>query len=217
MTWLFAIILAAFVFAAMVFLFKLPRASWLVVAAALAFGLAGYATQATPGLASASAQPAATESQEGPLFVELRKAFIGMRQRSGSAYILMSDEWVRRADYEGAVTLLRGVVYNNQRDGDAWLALANALYLHADGTMTPAAAMAYERADQELTGNLAPAFFIGATMIRDGNLIDAHQLWSERLAEAPADAPGRELLQLRLDALEQLMRGLVANAGQDAE
>lgn len=217
MTWLVAIVLAAVVFAAVIFLFNLPRASWLAVLSALGFGLAGYATQATPNLAAAPARATVAASQEGALFVELRRALVGMRDRSGSSYILMSDEWVRRGDYQGAVTLLRGVVSNNQRDGDAWLALANALYLHADGTMTPAGAMAYRRADEELPGSLAPAFFIGATMIREGRLIDAHQLWTERLAQAPEDAPAREIVEQRLVALEQLMRGLVANAGQDAE
>ena len=53
MSWAVAIGLALAVFGAIAGLFRQPRAAWLVVLAALGFGLAGYATQASPGIASA--------------------------------------------------------------------------------------------------------------------------------------------------------------------
>jgi len=49
MTWVLVLGLAALVFAAMVFLGRLPRTGWEVTGAALLFGLAGYALQGHPG------------------------------------------------------------------------------------------------------------------------------------------------------------------------
>ena len=213
MTWIVAILLALAGFAAIALPFRQPRASWAVLAAALAFGLAGYAMQASPGIASAPAEAASEQSEEGRLFVGLRVDLVGEERRSRSPFILMADEWVRRGRYEGATTLLRGAVSANPRDGDAWLALGNTLFLHADGQLTPASLLAYRHAEQEL-GGAAPAFFLGVAQIRQGEMIEAHRLWSERLAQLPGDAPGRDILAGRLAALEDLLRQVVANAGE---
>ena len=48
MSWLAILALAALGFVVAAFALKLPRASWTLFAAALLFGLAGYATQGAP-------------------------------------------------------------------------------------------------------------------------------------------------------------------------
>ena len=53
MIWLTVALLALAVFAVTVFVFRLDRKLWTSFAAALAFGLAGYAWQASPDLPSA--------------------------------------------------------------------------------------------------------------------------------------------------------------------
>jgi len=217
MSWVIAIFLALAAFAVLAFVFRQPRGNWTVLLAALAFGLAGFATQASPGLPGAPAQPNKTVAEEGPQFVLLRNELVGQSAKSRSPYILMADERLRRGKYEGAITLLRGVVSNNPKDGDAWLALANALFLHADGRMTPAARMAYLNADSELPNSAAPTFFIGVVDIREGRLVDAHRLWSQRLALLPEDAPGRAILEQRLAVLDELLRRIVEESGKDAE
>lgn len=217
MTWVIVILLALAAFAAIVLLSKQLRAVWAVVLATLAFGLAGYATQASPGVASAPKQGVRAQTEEGRQFVDLRKELVGEDLRSRSHFILMADEWVRRGRYDGAATILRGVASANPRDGDAWLALGNALYLHADGQFTPAALHAYRNAEQQLPGSAAPAFFAGVGLIREGKLVEAHRLWSERLASLPEDAPGREALVQRLGVLEELLRRIVENAEQSGQ
>lgn len=214
MTWLVAILLALAAFAAIAGPFKQARPAWAVVLTALAFGLAGYATQASPNIAAAPKHGVRAQSDEGGQFVELRKELVGESRRSRSPYLLMADAWVREGNYEGATTILRGVTRTNPNDGDAWLALGNALFLHADGQFTPAALEAYRHAERAMPENAAPAFFEGVGLIREGKLIEAHRLWSERLASMPEDAPGREALAQRLGVLEQLLRQIVEEAGQ---
>jgi cytochrome c-type biogenesis protein CcmH len=217
MTWLVAILLALAAFAVIVRLFKQPRASWTIVLAALTFGLAGYATQASPDIAAAPKQSVRAKSEEGRQYVELRKEIVGEDARSRSPYILMADEWVRRGRYDGAATVLRGVVTDNPRDGDAWLALGIALYLHADRQFTPASLEAYRQAERAMPDNAGPAFFLGVGLLRQRQYIETHRLWSERVASMPEGAPGREALAQRLGALEEMLRQLVANAGKTEE
>jgi len=214
MSWLVAIALALAAFGAVAYLTRAQRAVWMVVLAALGLGLAGYATQASPGLAGAPKQAVGAASDEGRLFVDLRKELVGEDRASRSPYMLMADEWVRRGRLEGAVTILAGIVRNNPRDGDAWLALGNALLLHADGRMTQPALIAFRAAERELPDSAGPAFFRGAALVREGELIEAHRLWSARLAELPEGAPGRAILAERLGALDRLLREIVAQAGQ---
>jgi cytochrome c-type biogenesis protein CcmH len=176
--------------------------------------LAGYATQASPDIAAAPKQGVRAKSDEGAQFVALRKEMVGESRRSRSPYVVMADAWVRQGRYEGAVTMLRGVTRSSPHDGDAWLALGNALFLHADGRFTPAALEAYRHAEHAMPENAGPAFFVGVGLIRESKLIEAHRLWSERLASMPEGAPGREALARRLGVLEQLLRRIVAETGE---
>jgi cytochrome c-type biogenesis protein CcmH len=220
MSWLYAIILALAAFAAMALPFRLPRKSWLILLAALTFGLAGYATQASPGV-----QGAPKSAQDDPLLngeqiVNLRTNLVGARYRSRSNFIYMADAWVREGRYEGAVTLLRGVIHNNPNDGDAWLAMAIALQLHANGALTPASEHAFAKSIETLPMSAGPALFLGATLIAQGDadsLIAAHRLWSSQLEVLPQEAIGRPLLEQRLAGLDQLLRQAAGDSPQDGQ
>lgn len=209
MNWLAVIALAITCMAAFASLFRLPRRSWTVVLAALTFGLAGYALQASPDLAGApkSAQP--EQREEGWHIVDLRKQFVAEGGRSTSNLLVTADALMRNGQYGNAANLLKGAVERDPADGEAWLALANALTFHADGVLTPAALLAFRRATAEARGSAGPAFFIGLAFIRQGRLIDGREVWAKELSGMPEGAKGRDLLAQRLANLDELIRRIV--------
>jgi cytochrome c-type biogenesis protein CcmH len=214
MSLVFAILLAAACFAAVVVAFKLPRKAWTVVLTALVLGLAGYASQASPDLPGAPGKPPVSEAEEGSAVVEMRKELVGPNERSKNPLLVTADAFARRGDYADAGVLLRGIVHENPQDSEAWLALGNALTFQADGMMTPASLLAYRRAAQIAPDSAGPEFFIGWALIRQGKLIEGREVWAGKLKEMPKDAPGRGALAERLANFDAVLRKLVEQAGE---
>lgn len=216
MSWISAIALAVACFAAIALLFRVPQKGWAIVLAALALGLAGYGLQASPSLPGAPKAAASAEKDEGAQIVELRKAMVAEPQHSRSPFTVTADGMMRHGEYDTAANFLAGVVAKNPDDGDAWLALGTALSFQADGLLTPASQLAYNRAASELPQSPGPPFFAGLALIREGKLIEAHKLWTHSLAALPSDAPGRDILAERLAELDQLMRRIAGGADATA-
>lgn len=210
MSWLFAIGLALAALVVMVAPFRLPRRTWTTLGAALAAGLAGYATQASPDQPGAPASRAEVADKAGPDLVDVRKRLSGNLRTSN--YLIVSDAFTRRGDYANAAEVLRGAVRKNPDDAEAWLAMANDLAAHADGNLTPAARYAYRRASAAAPDAPGPEFFMGVAMLRQGDLVEAHKLWSSAFAKAPDDAPWRGDLEARLAELERVMRMIAGQA-----
>lgn len=210
MSWIIAIGLALAAFLAAVLAFRLPRRAWTSMGAALVAGLAGYATQASPDMPGAPKDAARSGENEGPLLVEARKRLGG--DSSPSNYLIISDAFTRRGDFASAVEVLRSAVRENPDDAEAWLAMANALAAHSDGHLSPAALYAFRRAELASPDAAGPDFFMGVAMIRQGDLIEAHRLWTRALAKTPADAPWRADLEMRLQGLEALLRRIAQQA-----
>lgn len=212
MSWVIAIALALVCFAAIALVFRVPQRGWTIVLAALALGLAGYGVQGSPSVPGAPKDAEASEQATGGQLVDLRKAMIGEGQKSANSLSVTADALIRHGEFEDAANLLAGIVHDNPNDGDAWLALGNALAFHADGLLTPPALLAYNHAAAALPQSAGPAFFVGLGLIRQGKLIEAHKLWTKTLATLPADAAGRSVLADRLAALDALMRQIAAGA-----
>lgn len=204
MIWLPLIALALCAFLLAAFVIKLPRGAWALFGAALLFGLTGYALQGSPGLAG-SPRMAQSQGNAGNLaLVDARRQMFDP-DRAPSRYVTVADGFARRGQYQDAAGMLSGAVSQNSNDGEAWLALANALVEHADGSLTPAALYAYGEAQRVLPGHPGPAYFLGVSLIRSGRPLEARQLWAETLERAPADAPWRPQMEERLARLDQLL------------
>lgn len=204
MSWLPFLALAALVFLVAAFALRLPRSSYTLFAATLLFGLAGYALHGSPGLPSAPREGRATASQDGALMVEARREFYDPAV-DPSRYVVTADAYARRGQYERAADFLRIAVEEDPRDSEAWLALGNALVEHADGQLTPAALLAYSRAEALAPGNPGPVYFLGIAFLRAGDPERTRELWAELLATAPEDAPWRPALADRLARLDALL------------
>lgn len=205
MSWLPPIGLALAAFALAVFAYAIGRRLWSALGATLALGLAGYALQASPGLPGAPAEVAAPAERVDWVFVEARKEMVGEDDRSRSQRLIVADAFARQRQYEDAASFLRLALAENPRDGEAWLALANVLVEHADGTLTEPALLAFRRADARAPGAVGPGYFLGLALIRQGRLLEGRQVWQSALEAANADAAGREALETRLARLDALL------------
>lgn len=213
MTWLAAIALAMIAFAIAAFAFRLSRGLWASLAAALTFGLAGYALQASPDLPS-SPTAAAGDSEPGEFdIVEQRREFIGDAERSRAGLLITADAMARRGRSVEASQLLSGITRDNPGDFEAWLALGNTLADHADGILTAPALYAYQQAATVSPGHPGPGYFLGVALIRQGRLPEARAIWAESLANAPEDATGREALAERLARLNGVLGAIGETPG----
>jgi len=218
MNWLLAVALAGAAFALAALVLRIGRAQWATFGAALMLGLAGYALQASPGVPGSPAPGLAARPQPGPQWRADRQEMVAFEGRSHNNRLLIADAYAARGQYITAAALLRGVVREAPRDGEAWLALANALVEHADGALTPPALFAYGRARALPASALGAGYFLGLNQIRGGDIMAGRQTWADTLAAVPALTPGqtagraregargRALLEERLGRLDVLLR-----------
>ena len=194
--WVILAALIAFGLAAF-WLLGLRGAMFKLAAAALLVGASGYALQGRPGLAG-SIHSAAAVNEVIPM-TAARQAFFG--DFSGSEHwLLMSESMARRGNTADAAGILRSAVREHPGDIELWIGLGNALVDHA-GVITPAAEFAYERAAKLAPGHPAPPFFLGVALARSGDRAGAIKLWDQMLADAPADASWRPLVEDAIAAL----------------
>ena len=112
----------------------------------------------------------------------------------------MADSLARRGNTEDGARLLAAQVRKHPRDYVLWVGLANALVDHAR-MLTPAARFAYQQADALAPEYPAPRFFLGLAEARSGNGPEAARLWREILADAPATASWRPMVEQGLNAI----------------
>jgi len=201
MSWPFVILLAAGCLLASLGPFPATRAAWQAVAAALLLGLAGYTLQSQPNLPGAPKAREETIADHPEAQVAARQKLAGTDDQ-GDRYLTIADAMLRHGQFADAATVLRGAVEKTPGSSEAWLAMANALVGHSNGTLSPGALYAYRRASQADPKAPGPPFFLGLMLARNGRLAEARTLWASLLAKAPAEAPWRADLARRLQELD---------------
>jgi cytochrome c-type biogenesis protein CcmH len=171
-------------------------------ASAMLFGCIGYVVQGHPGLAGS---PREAQSLQAPIpLTDMRHAFFG-NFTGEESWLSISDALARSGDTEEAVGVLQNAVGKYPRNAQLWVGLGNALVDHA-GVLTPASEYAYERAAELAPGHPAPVFFMGLALARSGDGQGALALWKQVLAQAPADAPWRPMIEDAVAALSPKTR-----------
>ena len=203
--WLIAIVLTIIALAALIVLGKAPRKSWEAIAAALVFGLAGFAYQARPELIGSPTASEAAQGKVGADLVAVRQQLSGEGPIARSRWTVTADALTRQGAFSDAAGLLLGAIEENPRDSGAWLALANNLVGHADGALTPAAQYAFRQAADADPQAAGPPFFLGLALIQNGRPEQGRALWADLLARAPNAAPWRAGLAGRLQLLDRLL------------
>jgi cytochrome c-type biogenesis protein CcmH len=212
--WIGLLALACFVVIAFALprFIRAPRASWEALGAALLLGLAGYALQGHPGLAGA---PHARDDDGAP--APDRPAYPRSEPLSDkllrNRWMVIANALMRNGQYAEAAEVLRGAVDAEPGNSDAWMMMGNALIAHGQGSLSPAAMLAYRRAAIADPAAPGPPFFLGMALIRSGRFDEGRALWAGLLARSPADAPWRPVLTNQLARLDAL---LAARQGQAA-
>ena len=160
-------------------------------AAALLIGAAGYAFQGRPDLPGAPAQ--GVEGRDIFPLTQARHAFFG-NFTFAESWLRMSEALARDGKSEDSVGILQNAVKRYPGDPQLWIGLGNALVDHARG-ITPAAELAYKRAEEAAPGHPGAPFFEGLALARSGDREGALKLWNGILATAPADATWRPLVE----------------------
>jgi cytochrome c-type biogenesis protein CcmH len=166
--------------------------------AALLFGAAGYALQGHPGLAGS---PRSTAQRSAPIpLTKFRHAFFGTFTPT-EHWLVIAESYASRGETEQAVATLTAAVREHPGDPMLWIGLGNALADHA-GTITPASELAFRRSAELAPNHPAPRFFYGLALARSGDPQDGIKLWREILAQAPADASWRPLVEGAITAVQ---------------
>jgi cytochrome c-type biogenesis protein CcmH len=183
--------------AAMMWLLRVRGALLKVTVAAMMLGSGGYALQGRPGL---NGTPATSVQRPEPVsLTKARHAFFGEFTAS-ERWLLISDSFARRGKATEAAGVLQNAVRKYPGDLPLWLGYANAL-VDAGGGMTPAATLAFDRAEALSPAHPATRFFRGLAIARSGDAAAGAAMWREALAAAPAEASWRPLLEDGVAAL----------------
>ena len=205
--WLAVLALAMFAFALAAFLLRLPKEGYALFGSVLLFGLAGYAWQGSPDQPGSPKAAMPDAPRSGEAMITARKSLFD-ETRPKPNYLVTSDAFARRGQFDDAAGLLRRGLTENPDHFEGWLALAMALTAHADGFVTPAAEQAYARARAIDPANPASDFFLGFSFLQVGEVRRARAVWGDLLERTPEDAPWRSDLQARIEQLDQM----IANA-----
>lgn len=209
MTWVLVAGLALVAFGGAVLAFRIPRAGWELLGAALLLGIAGYALQGSPGQPGIPKEPAETVGGDGAAAIAERQK-LGEGPAMGDKDLVTADALARHGQFANAAEWLRGAVDKNPANAEAWLAMGNALVGHAEGTISPAAIYAYGRAAKAAPDSPGPPFFLGMALIQSGRLAEGRAVWADLLARSPKEAPWRGDLEKRLGELDAFMARAMA-------
>lgn len=198
-----ALAMVAVLAAGLMLILRVPRLLWTIAAAALMLGCAGYAIQGSPNLPSAAPRPQVKSIETAPELIALRTQMWGGFTVE-SQYEVAFDALMRSGAAASAVKLAIAGVTKYPDSAELWTDLGSALVTH-DGSMSPSARFAFDRAVALAPQHPAPRFFRGLGHIQSGRLDDGRADWLKALEMTPANAPYRAGIVERIAVLDQFI------------
>lgn len=199
------LVLLAALIAMLLYVLKVRGTALTFSLAAIAFGCAGYMLTGRPGLPGVSRD--SVERAPPMSLAGARRAFLGQFDNA-DVWLTMAENFAARGRTEDAAGIMLSATRQHPNDYKLWIGLGNAL-TDQSRTLSPAARLAFEKAEQLAPGYPAPLFFHGLAEARSGNPKAAAEKWRMILADAPADASWRPLVE---DALLAIDAGISPNA-----
>ena len=192
--------------------FPSERLEWL--GAALLLGLASYAWQGSPALEGRPTEARRDKPPEGS--TGINDDFLNNRNPSSERWLQFAEALNRHGDHMNAAHAIQNAIDNDPDNPDLWAALGNALLLHGEGRMNPAAQMAFERTAQLASDHPAPPYFLGLALAQAGRLQDAESIWLALLERTPLDAPYRADLMNKLASIAEALGRPTPSLGDPA-
>ena len=202
MGWIIIVGLAAILFVALWRFARFDRAALQLLGAALLLAFAGYAWQGRPGHPGKPVPPPVRERAPDTAFAETRESMLGQVD-TAARWLTIADSYHRSGDTQNAVGVIRAGLRAHPDDADLWVGLGNALVVHADGLMTPAAELAFQRAAKLAPDHPGPKFFYGLALAQGGKFDEAEAIWRNLLASGGEGAEWRPMVEERLAMLQQ--------------
>jgi cytochrome c-type biogenesis protein CcmH len=185
---------------------RLPKGGLELLGAALFMAVAGYAWQGSPALPGKPTPPPQDAKVPDSEFAIERDKL--MSKFGNDADVLgTADAFHRQGLNLYAIGIIKGGLEKRPKSADLWVGLGNAMVVHSQGMMSPAAQLAFERAAKIAPDHPGPPFFMGLAYAQAGQFDRAETIWRDLLARAPADAPWRADVEQRLGEIAQ-MKGM---------
>ena len=182
---------------------RLPKGGLELLGAALFLAVAGYAWQGNPGLqGKPTPPPEAAKVPDSEFAISERKL---LSQVGSDADVLRGAEGMQSQGLNlYAIAILKTGLEKRPNSADLWVGLGNALVIHGGGMMSPAAQLAFQRAETIAPDHPGPPFFMGLAYAQAGQLDRAESVWRGLLDRSPANAPYRPELEQRLIEIEAM-------------
>ena len=182
---------------------KFKSCFWLgSMVATIFLALLGYAIVGRPDL---PARPAPPKTDDATTISEFETARAKLLENTGdtAAWLAFADALTRQGRGEDAVQGLQIAIKAMPDNPDLWVGLGDTLTRIGDGQVSPAARMAFDRANTIDPDHPAPYIFLALAWIQAGEPDEAEKLLLQLKARAPADAPF-------MPAVDRLLRGTQA-------
>ena len=180
------------------------RGLWMFVLSAIVLGAAGYSIQGHPGLPGAPVERSREIGEIDQPLVDMRDKMFGMLTYE-RPYFVAADALMRKGSTEAAVKLMLGGVRHQPRNAFLWTWLGMTYVAHDEGSMSPPARLAFDRAVALAPQHSGPQFFYGVALLRAGAFDEARRRWARALALCPPDASYCGAIRERLILLDRYM------------
>lgn len=202
MGWLLLILLALAAFAAIWRLGRLDRSGLQLLASALLLALAGYSWQGSPGLAGSPRGAAERPPAPETAFASLRRDMFGSFD-TADRWLSIAEGRLRLGETREAAGTIRSAIRAHPRNAVLWTGYADALVLHGNGLLSPAADLAFRRAISLAPTHPGPRIFYGIALAQNGRLEEAELRWRQALALSPADSAWRPGLEQQIESVRR--------------
>ena len=159
----------------------------------------GYALVGQPQLPARPAPPLTDDATASAEFEAARGRLLENTGDTG-AWLAFADALTRQGRAEDAVQGLQLAIKAMPNNPDLWVGLGDTLTRIAGGQVTPAARLAFDRANAIDPDHPAPYYFLALAWVQAGEPDEAEKLLLQLKARAPADAPF-------MPAVDRLLRG----------